>query len=168
MTYGCDARDDWSVPSVLLRGLSVDKAELFGKPHIGAFYSVRGDRHSQQVEDGAPCVCCGRRASNAHHTCPLGRAGEIAVGGKMLLSSLVAVCGSGTTGCHNGFHGGGRYEIRWVWDSADAARKWWKGEFFANGIEPHSAELYKYGHYVIKDRLKRIEWRYPVQRAVRL
>lgn len=170
MTDERDVRDDWRVPSVLLGGLSAERAELFGKPHIGAFYARKGDRHSQRVEDGASCVCCGRRATNAHHACPLGRAGQIAVGGKTLFSALVAVCGSGTAGCHNGFHGGSRYEIGWVWHSAESAREWWSGEMFARGIEPYSPELYAFGHYVIRDKARGIEWAvggYPVQGAVR-
>lgn len=153
--------DGWVVPSSILGGLPIGKAELFGKPHLGAHYE-RFDRHSQKVEDGAPCVCCGRRAENAHHACPLGSAGQLVLasewGSFVLLSALVAVCGSGTEGCHDGFHGGARYEIEWVWDSWQAADMWWSGWLLSHYCAAHSSRLFDLGHYAVRDKLKGSEW----------
>lgn len=40
------------------------------------------------------CVVCGRPAATGHHVLPRGR------GGDDVAENLVALCGSGTTGCH--------------------------------------------------------------------
>lgn len=153
--------DGWSVPSGLLGGLPLKKAELFGKPHLGAHYR-KFDRHSQALEDGAPCVCCGRRATNAHHACPLHAAGQFVLAGKwgrhVLLSSLVSVCGSGTEGCHDGFHGGARFEIEWAWDSWKYADMWWSGWLLSHWCAPHSERLFELGGYVLRDKDRGREW----------
>ena len=136
-------------------GVSYEVAECYGKPHIGAFYSGSGVK-SHKREEGAICAVCGRPATNAHHNPQLSK-GDIFLlitkwGRFALKPALIAVCGSGTTGCHNGFHGGARFKARWVWDSDEYAEMWWEGEFLKR-MRPHSKELYLYGKWVIEDRV---------------
>lgn len=136
-----------------LRGLSYEVASKYGMPHLGCFYSnSRIDSHRRH--DGAPCAVCGKIASNAHHDPPR-RHGlfvmETPMGAFVLRPALIAVCGSGTTGCHNGFHGGARYEARWEWLTDEAARKWWSGWFLSHGYEPHDPRLYQFGCWLITD-----------------
>ena len=65
-------------------------------------------------------------------------------------TALFALCGSGTTGCHDGFHGGAWLRARWEWDTDEAAREWWDGGLAAE-VGPHSPELFRYGRWVIED-----------------
>jgi len=134
-------------------GLSYDVAECYGKPHIRAYYEGKGVK-THRRENGAFCVICGKPATNAHHNPPISK-GDVFLlmtkwGQFVLKPSLIAVCGSGTTGCHNGFHGGARYKARWVWDSDEFARMWWEGEFLKR-MAPHSKALYRYGKWAISD-----------------
>ena len=137
-----------------LRGLPLAVAELYGKPHIGARYRS-GSIRSHAMEPGARCAVCRRPATNVHHAPPVSKGPFRLVtpaGSWELRPALVALCGSGTTGCHDGFHGGGRFEIRWVWDSDDAARAWWDGSLLAE-LEPHDPAIYGLGRWEIRDRL---------------
>ena len=132
-----------------LRGMPKERAELYGKPHVGAEYHRRGYRLTRET-----CIVCGRRACNCHHVAH--RAwGDFTLwtpkGTWVLRSPLFALCGSGTTGCHDGFHGGARYEPRWVWDAPEAEEMWWDGTLLANH-EPHDPHLYLFGHWEIHDR----------------
>ncbi|MFR3452249.1 MAG: hypothetical protein ACLTSX_12580 [Collinsella sp.] len=68
-----------------------------------------------------------------------------------LRSPLFALCGSGTTGCHNGFHGGARYVPRWVWDNIQYEQQWWDG-LLLKLYPPHHPGLYEYGRWEIEDR----------------
>lgn len=133
-----------------LRGLSIDKAELYGKPHIGARYTS-GDRYGLTADR---CCVCGAPATNCHHVIPKSRGREFAMqtpsGLWMLRSPLLALCGSGTTGCHDGFHGGAFLKASWVWHSPIYRDAWWSGELL-EAHSPHSPELYMYGHWAIRD-----------------
>lgn len=133
-----------------LRGLSIERAELYGKPHVGAHYT-KGTRYERTQ---ARCCVCGGNATNCHHVIPRGRGQEFALqtpnGLWLLKSPLFAVCGSGTTGCHNGFHGGAFLKAKWVWKSPVYQDAWWSGELL-EVYEPHSPDLYEYGHWAIKD-----------------
>lgn len=52
-----------TVDAGVLRGWSKERAELYGKPHLGARYA-----HGAAYEPTQPrCAVCGRRASNCHH-----------------------------------------------------------------------------------------------------
>ena len=106
-----------------LRGLSIERAELYGKPHVGAHYT-KGTRYERTQ---ARCCVCGGNATNCHHVIPRGRGQEFALqtpnGLWLLKSPLFAVCGSGTTGCHNGFHGGAFLKAKWVWKSPGVPRR---------------------------------------------
>ena len=147
------------MPSISqLRGLSLPVAERFGKPHIRCHYK-RENVDTNTLDDDAACIICGRMATNSHHWPPKGMGGKnrsfsmaTPMGTFVLLPSLFAVCGSGTTGCHNGFHGGGRFTADWIWDSNDNEEAWWDGYLLSHIIAPHSPALFDYGCWLIKDR----------------
>lgn len=135
-----------------LRGLPAGVAELYGKPHVGARYTGAGKRDYERSQGW--CCICGRPAQSCHHVVPRGK-GEVfelvAPNGTWgLRSPLFALCGSGTTGCHDGFHGGARYVARWVWDAAEFERQWWDGELLGRH-PPHDPALYLYGRWEIED-----------------
>lgn len=140
------------IPMARLRGLSVERAELYGKPHVGARYTG-GTPRSYELTSTWCCVC-GRPSANCHHAAPLRSGGTFLltapIGSWTLRSSLIGLCGSGTTGCHGGFHSG-RYSIRWAWDSEQNERWWWDGALLKKW-GPHSPELYAFGRWQITDR----------------
>ncbi len=143
-----------------LNGLSYEKASLYGLPHIGARYTRDG---AKWAKNGARnyektqtfCFICGCAATNCHHVVPLsyGQVFELKTprGTYPLRSPLFALCGSGTTGCHNGFHGGARYKAKWVWDDPEYEQMWWSGELLSQ-YPPHHPSLYHYGCWQIEDR----------------
>ena len=138
-----------------LRGLSLQTAELYGKPHIHAHYAGKGVK-THKRDEGARCAVCRRAAQSVHHAPPLSKGREFLLstpnGEWALKPSLFALCGSGTTGCHNQFHGGARYEPLWVWNDDEAAEEWWSGRILSM-VAPHSPALYLYGKWAIVDRL---------------
>lgn len=141
----------YTPPHELLNGLSYDKAECYGKPHVQAFYAYTSIA-SNRLEENARCAVCGRVATNSHHEPPR-RFKTFKLYGQTLRPALIALCGSGTMGCHDGFHGGARYSIRWLWDMDELAELWWSGKLFEQGIKPHARELYLMGGWQITDRL---------------
>ena len=132
-----------------LRGLSVDCASLYGMPHINARYE-RDDTDSNRLMAGAWCACCGKPANNSHHEPPRskGRCFLLVTdwGRFVLKPALIALCGSGTIGCHGARHNG-RLRIRWEWDSDENAEKWWSGYWLAHGYMPNSRRLFELGRY---------------------
>ena len=133
-----------------LHGLSRDKAELYGLPHLGARYVTASGRYEATAER---CVVCGRRATNCHHVVPrsvgMTFQREVPAGRLMLRSPLFALCGSGTTGCHGAFHSG-RLKARWVWDSEEAEEAWWSGDILSRH-HAHDPAIFAYGHWEIDD-----------------
>ena len=79
-----------------LRGWPKERAELYGKPHLGARYTGKRSYEPTQPR----CCVCGRRATNCHHVAHRGWGLEFelaAPGGTWSLRSpLFALCGSGT------------------------------------------------------------------------
>lgn len=134
-----------------LQGLSYDWAHLFGMPNIGAEYDDY-EAGTYRLLDGEPCAMCPGLATNVHHLVPRSVRKTFFLGGTMLRSPLFALCGSGTTGCHDGFHGGARYKARWVWDDPATEGRWWSGELLGL-YGPHSDGLFGLGEYVVTDRL---------------
>ena len=143
----------YTPPRELLRGMSLQHAELYGKPHIGAEYMGESVK-SHRAWQGAVCAVCGRPATNVHHVSPLSRGKtfrlETQVGVWELKPALFALCGTGTTGCHNGFHGVARFKAEWVWDNDRDAHEWWRGELLLR-MRPHDPMLYLYGWWEITD-----------------
>lgn len=136
-----------------LGGLSLDVAECYGKPHLGAFYSTESVKSHKRLE-GASCAICGKPVQSVHHNPPLSK-GHIFLlrtkwGAFVLKPALFALCGTGTTGCHNEFHGGAHFKATWVWRNDDCAELWWSGELLKQ-MEPHSPRLYEYGYWNVHD-----------------
>lgn len=139
----------------LLRGRSYEVASCYGMPHVGAFYA--GSGATGTLEEYAPCAWCGRGATNAHHH-PHRSQGAVwnmhtPWGTFALRPALIAVCGSGTTGCHDLMHGGAALYPQWVWDDEDAEQEWWSGWLLAHGFAPHDPRLYEFGHWQITDKI---------------
>ncbi len=141
-----------------LMGLSREIAECYGKPHVGAFYA-NSSVNSHKLQWDAVCTICGRPATNAHHQPPKSRGivftMRTPMGAFVLKPALIAVCGSGTTGCHGLIHQG-LIRISWEWDEDEAL--WWDGQLLRE-LEPHSNQLYNYGHWLIETRQGRKEHR---------
>lgn len=139
-----------------LQGHSLERAALYGMPHIGARYVGEGDR--TKIDEGALCPFCGKPAENAHHAAPkgLGGGGRVRVmrtewGWFPLRSALVAVCGRGNaSGCHGGLHSG-LLCVRWEWDAPEDGELWESGWLLSHGVEPHSPALYGRGRWVLSD-----------------
>lgn len=134
------------IPRILLGGLSVERADLYGKPHIGAW--SKGLRYGRSQEW---CPICGAPATNCHHIA--GRGGlTVTVSGKpvRLLSPLMAVCGSGTTGCHGRIHER-RVIVSWVWEDPAMQLAWFQGRLLEE-LRPHDPRLYAYGWWAIEDK----------------
>lgn len=139
-----------------LQLLSLEKAELFGKPHVHAGY-LRDNVDAVWHDYESLCpICLRRRITNAHHLAHKGWARRFDLVTKYgtfnnLKSALIGLCGSGTTGCHDGFHGGARFFPRWVWNSDECMRMWWEGDLLSH-FEPHSVALYGFGRWEVDDR----------------
>ncbi len=155
-----------------LSGLSVEVASKFGMPHIHCHYRF-DDTDSNRLDDGARCAICGRVATNSHHEPPKGLGGgnrqfalQTPMGLFILKPALIALCGSGTTGCHNGFHGGARFSAQWVWERPEYGEMWWQGYWLSHGIAPHDNALYEMGHWEISDVKKKTIITYRGSRSV--
>lgn len=130
-------------------GLSRERAELYGKPHIGATYTSGGRyRHTADW-----CPICGRPAGSVHHIARKSWAVEVPLvtdkGAWTLRSPLVTLCGTGTIGCHGRMHDGGLV-MSWEWYRPSYEDLWWDGSLLAEH-GPHSPALYRYGCWVILD-----------------
>lgn len=155
-----------------LDGLGYERAELFGKPHIGAHYVTKHiDGHrfpivrkKHRVDDGAICPFCGDRfASEAHHMVPKGMGGGSLVfdfqtdwGTFILLSPLFGLCSK-----HHRFFTEGHLSIRWEWDSDEDAERWWSGYLLSHGYAPHDPRLFGLGRYIVTAKAtgKEVEFR---------
>lgn len=134
----------------------INREMLYGLPHIGCHYEGKSV-NSHKLDEDAVCVCCGKIATNAHHYPPKGTAPVRHRNGYELKPPLFAVCGSGTTGCHDGWHGGARYEAWWRWDRHEYELQWEDGTLL-DRHGPHSPALYYYGCWVIYDKKMDYEW----------
>lgn len=135
-----------------LLGRSLERAELYGKPHVGCRYTGEGARCYERTREW--CFLCGRPAQSCHHVVPRSQGERFRLvtscGTWELRSALFCLCGGGTTGCHDGFHGGARYRARWVWDDSECEAQWWDGLLLARH-GPHDPALYWYGCWEIED-----------------
>lgn len=139
------------VDASVLNGMSYEKAVNYGMPHIGAYYSG-GSVDSHGRDPFSVCAVCGQPATNAHHEPPKGSSRLFLLRSKMgtfvLRPSLIALCGSGTMGCHGDRHRG-ELSFRWVWDDEDMESAWWDGTLLSHDTIPHSRRLYNWGHWEI-------------------
>lgn len=140
-----------------LDGVPYEVAKCFGMPHVGAFYSS-SSVHSHKREEDARCAVCKAMATNAHHEPPKGMGGKYRrfllctpMGQFVLKPALIALCGSGTTGCHGDRHNG-NFKIRWEWDEEQFEENWWNGHFLSHGFKPHDKRLYSMGRWVVTFR----------------
>lgn len=139
---------------------SHDKLTLYGLPHIGARYTHNGrkwKRNGARAYERTQewCAICGQKATNCHHVVPISY-GEVFIretpyGEFPLRSPLFCLCGGGTWGCHDGFHGGAWLKARWAWDSPEYEEAWDSGELL-NRYAPHHPALYCYGQWEIENR----------------
>lgn len=138
-----------------LRGLPLHVAECYGKPNVDAFYAGNSVK-SHKLKDNALCMCCNRLATNVHHNPPLSKGKSFLLVGEFgtyeLKPALFALCGSGTTGCHNGFHGGATFSAEWMWDNQKFAESWWNGSLLLLH-KSNSKELFDYGYWLIRDKV---------------
>ena len=137
----------YTPPARLLRGTPYQVAECYGKPHIRCHYTGNGV-NSHKLDEGALCAICGTKATNAHHWPPKGRCQTFTLNGVTMKPALIALCGSGTVGCHGEWHAG-RFRALWKWDCDDAAREWWEGGFC--GLAPHDPHIYRFGCWELYD-----------------
>lgn len=138
-----------------LHGLAHSIAECFGKPHWQARYLSESptkpsvDRYV--LDEDATCIVCGKRATNAHHCPPKGIMRIFPLGTErglwLLRPALLAVCGSGTTGCHGAIHSG-YLKIEWAWDHEGFEDAWWEGSLL-DATTPSSPDLYECGFWRI-------------------
>lgn len=134
-----------------LAGLDSRSVELMGKPHLGCHYE-REDYRAHKLNEGARCAVCGRVAQDAHHLVPRGHATGFTVntplGKFVVLTPLIALCRS----CHDGFHGGARFQVEWVWKDEQYQEEWWSGHTLAHICRPHDGFLFQEGYYVLTDK----------------
>ena len=137
-----------------LHGFSIQEAECYGKPHLGARYTDKaGTSLTQYARDGRLCVICGRDSLNTHHQPHRGTFTLRGDDGRdwVLRPALFALCGSGTFGCHGAIEHN-RIKARWVWDNPEAEAAWWSGELLEK-YGPHNPALYLFGcwQFVLED-----------------
>lgn len=133
-----------------LMGWPKERAELYGKPHLGAHYTGRRSYEPTR----RTCCLCGRPAQSCHHVAhrSWGLSFTLATpnGTWELRSPLFALCGSGTTGCHGKFHGGAALRAEWRWRSPVYEEAWWTGQLL-QVLDPHDPRLFEYGYWAITD-----------------
>lgn len=84
-----------------LNGISYQKAECYGKPHILAHYTAKDDLR-KYVHDESLCPICHHSMINNTHHQPDRHIFMLKTewGIFKLKPALFGLCGSGTTGCH--------------------------------------------------------------------
>lgn len=133
--------------SSLLQGMSYEQASCMGMPHLGAVYIGSGDKY--KLTEGIHCVNCRiHLATNCHHEPQKGIGGrkQLILYGQVLRPALIALCGSGTTGCH-GLRHSGKLHLQWKWDCDDYEEAFWNGTFFMDMFKPHDPRFFDYGKW---------------------
>ena len=135
-----------------LHGFTVEDAQAYGMPHVGAHYTA--DDVNRYERDDDACFICGKPATNTHHHPSKGRATSFTLetpkGRFVSKPALFAVCGSGTTGCHGLIHAG-KVKLKWEWDRPEYQEAWFAGELQSHGAFENSPELYRYGRWKVGD-----------------
>ena len=134
----------------ILRGWPRERAELYGKPHPGARYThgkpTRRFRHDAASAAGVPEACTTWRTGLGARRSAWSRRAALD-----LRSPLFCLCGSGTTGCHDKFHGGARLKAEWAWRHPVYEEATVDGPAVA-GLRAAQPRLYEYGYWLITDR----------------
>ena len=159
---------------IIVRG-----SALYGLPHIGATYIpgwTKKKRNYDRVSDMCQ-VCCQARATSTHHIIPIGMGGRqsakriaidrafcesyssvqapeiisTSMGNFEVYTPLIAVCGTGTIGCHGDFEEH-RIRIEWVWRDELCKTLWESGWILSHGYQPNSERLFEFGYYRISGR----------------
>lgn len=147
-----------------LRGVSYEKAKLYGMPHIGCRYKRDDINATAFIDETRRCAGCGRTNGrhDRHHEPPRSNGSFLLItpmGRFVLKPALIDLCGSGTTGCHGERHNG-KLKISWEWDTPEYEEQWWNGYFLSRPYhEPHGRWLYSYGRYVFERNGQRWEYR---------
>lgn len=133
-------------------GVSINRLELMGKPHIGAHYE-REDYRTNRLDEGARCVICGRIATDSHHLVPRsvlrGYTVDTPLGRFVTMSPLFALCRT----CHKDIHDRGRYNFEWRWTKKQYVDEWHNGHTLAHVCRPGSDFLFQEGYYLMTDKL---------------
>lgn len=131
-------------PRELLRGMSIDKARLFGMPHVGCHYAGNSV-NSHKLYRGTRCAVCGETASDAHHEPQKGMGGGkgLPMHGYVLRPALLALCPQ----CHHDRHFG-RLSFVWFWRDEETEIDWASGKLLRDGFKPHDPELFRLGYWV--------------------
>ena len=147
-------------------GISKQRLELMGKPHIGAYYE-REDYKTNRLKEGARCAICGKPATESHHVVPRSTVHAYTLDTPLarfvVMSPLFALC----RGCHDDIHKRGRYAIEWVWEREQYREEWENGHTLAHICRPANEFLFQQGHYLLTDNFTgeerelkpRVEWR---------
>lgn len=161
--------------------IAVSGSALYGLPHIGATYlpGWKGKKRNYGRVSEICEACCRARATSTHHIVPIGMGGRqsartifvnpvscdsynaehvqspefmaTGMGRFEVYTPLIAVCGTGTIGCHGDFEEH-RIGIEWVWRDALCKNLWESGWILSHGYKPNSERLYEFGYYRISGR----------------
>lgn len=145
----------------------------YGMPHVGCRYTRDDVAATALDDDWVACAACGATATNRHHEPPRGRhaaidphTGRKRPGALLLVTdwgrfvlkpALIALCGSGTTGCHAMRHNRD-LEIWWEFDTEEDEEMWVSGYLLAHGMAPHSEALYGHGCWQFNDKKHGRRW----------
>ena len=144
----------------------------YGMPHIGCRYTRDDVAATAFDDDWVACAACGATATNRHHEPPRGRHDAVDAKGRkrpgalllmtgwgrfVLKPALIALCGSGTTGCHARRHAR-ELEIAWAFDTEEYAEQWESGYLLAHGWQPHTERLYGIGCWHFHDKRNGRRW----------
>ena len=135
--------DIWS--SVPLHGMSIDKARLFGMPHVGCHYANLSV-NSHKLDRGARCAVCGQIARHAHHEPQKGMGGTrgFLLHEFALRPALLALCPQ----CHHDRHFSD-LSFTWLWEDDESEAEWASGKLLRDGFGPGSEELFSLGYWVV-------------------
>ncbi len=125
-----------------LHGFSIDKARLYGMPHVGCWYTGFSVNSYERAYD-ARCVVCGKLAQHSHHEPQKGIGGGgkgFRLGGFTLRPALLALCAD----CHEDRHHA-HISFDWKWDDLETEELWASGYLLENGFEPHDEMLFMLG-----------------------
>ncbi len=133
-----------------LRGWPKERAELYGKPHLGARYT--GKRSYELLQDR--CCVCGRRAQSCHHVAHRSWGLEFELvtpnGTWSLRSPLFCPLRQRHDRVPRQVPRRGAAQGRVALAAPVYEEAWWTGQLL-QVYEPHDPGLYEYGYWAITD-----------------